>query len=265
MRFRWLLAILVTGGAVSAFRFATHFDGRAVAAPPPIVWETLEPGAAHAMTAAAPSLELYRFELKFFRLAVVIPKGPPPSARASDVLRGAPDAVAAVNGGFFDEHGRSLGLRIAAGKVVVPLRPHVDWGVLSFAAGRARIVHSSEFVATPDLEAAMQVGPRIVIDGGVPRLKPQSARRTAVALDQEGTTVTLVVAPEPIDATTLGTRLAALGFHSALMLDGGPSTQLAVKLGAKDAPSREIAGAYAVPDLLAVYRRRVERPTLPSR
>jgi hypothetical protein len=58
------------------------------------------------------------------------------------------------------------------------------------------------------------------------------------------------VAPEPVDAATLGARLAALGFTSALLLDGGPSTQLAVEAG-----SAGIPGAYGVPDLLALVRR----------
>ena len=245
--FGWICAIVVSVVAVK---------GHAVAAPPAITWEAFEKGAERGIAAGGDfPLELYRFDLRLFRLAVVLPKGKVPKPqRAEEVIHGAADAVAAVNGGFFDENGRPLGLRIVAGNIVVPLRRNVDWGVLYAAAGRARIVHSSDFVATSDIEAAVQVGPRILIDGVVPKLKPQVARRTAVALNKDGTIVTLVVAREPVDATALGTRLAALGFHSALMLDGGPSTQLAVKLGA--ANYKEIPGAYPVPDLVAVFRRR---------
>ncbi len=88
----------------------------------------------------------------------------------------------------------------------------------------------------------------------VPGLKPQIARRTAVALDEAGTTLTLAVADDPVDAAVLGRRLAAMGFRSALLLDGGPSTQLAVKLPGPSA--RQISGAYGVPDLVALFRRR---------
>jgi uncharacterized protein YigE (DUF2233 family) len=168
------------------------------------------------------------------------------------VLRDTPDAVAVVNGGFFDDKGAPLGLRIARGKTIVPLRPHVDWGVLLVTRDRARIVHSSELVATAGVEAAIQVGPRILIDGAVPPLKPQLARRTAVALTKDGASLTLVVAPESIDAASLGARLAKLGFSSALLLDGGPSTQLALGVGGQGG----VAGAYGVPDLLALIRRR---------
>lgn len=228
-------------------------------APPPgatpVVWKALEPGAERGLTApgAAP-LELYRFDLRHFCLEVVAPKGKVPKPQwARDVVRAG--AAAAVNGGFFDENGRSLGLRIAAGETVIPLRPRVDWGVLTVTAARARIVHSRALVATPGITAAVQVGPRILIDGVVPGLKPQLARRTAIALPEDGRTVTLVVAPEPIDAAALGARLAAMGFHCALMLDGGPSTQLAVRLGTPP-EEREVRGAYPVPDLVALFRRR---------
>jgi uncharacterized protein YigE (DUF2233 family) len=226
----------------------------------PIAWEKVEPGLEHArastheaseLVAAGAPLELYRFDLARFRPQVIVsPSRPFARRRAADVLREVPDAVAAVNGGFFDDKGAPLGLRIAHGKTVVPLRPHVDWGVLLVTNDRARIVHSTELVAAPGIDAAIQVGPRILIDGVVPRLKPQVARRTAVALTKDGASLTLVVAPSAVDAAALGARLAKLGFQSALLLDGGPSTQLAVR-GALD-----IAGAYGVPDLLALIRRR---------
>jgi uncharacterized protein YigE (DUF2233 family) len=226
-----------------------------------IAWEQLAPGVEHArarthdessLVKAGALFELYRFDLALFRPEVIVSKERPfARRRASDVLREVPGAVAVVNGGFFDEKGAPLGLRIAGGKTIVPFRRNVDWGVLTIGGGRARIVHSKEFVAAPGIEAAIQVGPRIVIDGTVPLLKPQTARRTAVALDESGKSLTLIVAPEAVDAGHLGVRLAGLGFHSALMLDGGPSTQLAVKLGEE----HNIPGAYGVPDLLALVRR----------
>jgi uncharacterized protein YigE (DUF2233 family) len=227
-----------------------------------VAWEKVEPGVEHAsvrtheeraLAAAGARIELYRFDLARFRPEVIISTARPfARQRAADVLRDNPDAVAAVNGGFFDDKGAPLGLRIARGKTIVPLRPHVDWGVLLISGGRARIVHSTELVAAPGVEAAIQVGPRILIDGLVPQLKPQAARRTAVALTKDGTSLTLVVAPTAVDAAELGARLAKLGFYSALLLDGGPSTQLALKGDGE----RSVAGAYGVPDLLALIRRR---------
>lgn len=219
-----------------------------------IAWKPVEPGVEHAREwthDGAVPFDLYRFDLARFRPEVIISATRPfARRRAADVLQDTPGAVAVVNGGFFDVKGAPLGLRIARGKTIVPLRPHVDWGVLLVGGRRARIVHSSEYVAARDIDAAIQVGPRILIEGVVPPLKPQVARRTAVAVTKDGASLTLVVAPSAVDAAALGARLAELGFHSALLLDGGPSTQLALRGGAGD-----VAGAYDVPDLLAMIRR----------
>jgi hypothetical protein len=235
--------------------------------PPAVVWTPFEPGAERgAVSGGGARLELFRFDLRRFGAKVFILGAGAPKPRpvhAADIVGG--EAVAVANGGFFDEKGAPLGLRISERKVLVPLRRNVDWGVLVVAGKRARIVHTREYAAAPDVDAAIQVGPRILIDGAVPRLKPQVARRTAVALPRDGSSLTLVVAPDPVDAAALGARLAALGFHSALMLDGGPSTQLSVDLGfPPDAgvydfhadPRRfEIPGGYPVPDLLVIFRR----------
>ena len=93
----------------------------------------------------------------------------------------------------------------------------------------------------------------------MPGLKPQFARRTAIALDKDGHHLTLVVADQPIEASTLGRLLASMEFHTALMLDGGPSTQLAARLktaGKSPEFHAEIPGGYAVPDFLVIFRRR---------
>jgi len=231
----------------------------AAAAP---AWQTLAPGAARATlkTEDGQAIELLRFDLEHFRAAVVVGKGLPPQARTAQELRQNRGAVAAVNGGFFDGRVVPLGLRIADGEQRFPLRPKADWGVLVLAGRRARIVHTREYPALPlekdagddHVDGAIQVGPRLLVAGVPTRLRPQLARRTAVALDQHGRELTLVVVPDPADANDVAERLAAAGYADAMLLDGGPSTQASVELG--DA-HLEIAGGYPVPDLLAVFPR----------
>ncbi len=195
--------------------------------------------------------ELVRFDLERFRVDVEVPG--PEAARTAEALRKERGAAAVTNGGFFDERGRSLGLRIGGGRTFVKLRPRVDWGVLVMRGTRAAIVHSRDFVADPAIEAAVQVGPRILVAGEPTRLKPQRARRTAVALDKAGRFLTLVVTRDGAEAGALARALAALGLHSALMLDGGPSTQLSARIGKL---ALDIPGGYAVPDLLLVLPRK---------
>ena len=232
-------------------------------------WIELVPGARLAtLDDGSVRLDLLRFDLERFDVEVVVAAHErPPHARvwlpgpghtAAQVVTsagggGAGAVVAAVNGGFFDENGRSLGLRVTHGDVATGLRGRVDWGVFYVAGGRARIVHSRDFALRDGIDAAVQVGPRILVDGVVPKLKPQFARRTGIALDREGKTVTLVISDRAIEAASLGSRLAALGFHSALLLDGGPSTQIAAAIGGQRV---DIPGGYPVPDLVAIVRRR---------
>jgi uncharacterized protein YigE (DUF2233 family) len=124
--------------------------------------------------------------------------------------------------------------------------------VLVLRAERAQIVHSREFKADPAIEQAIQVGPRLVVDGQPMKLKPQSSRRTAVALDRDGRSLTIVVTRGATDAQRLAELLVRLGFHSALMLDGGPSSQLSAACGEL---RLDLRGGYAVPDGLVVRRR----------
>jgi len=213
-------------------------------------WQRAAPGVETlAFEEEGATVSLIRFDLQRFRPEVVM-LGPDRTKTASQLRRDL-SAVAAINGGFFDEDRRSLGLRIAGGKTAVPLRRGVDWGVLVLRPGRAAIVHSRDFKADARIEGAIQVGPRLLAAGQPLRLKPQTARRSAVAIDREGT-LTLVVSPAPIDAGRLASRLAALGFHSALLLDGGPSTQLSAASGTF---ALDVSGLYGVPDALVIRSR----------
>jgi phosphodiester glycosidase len=196
------------------------------------------------------NVDLIRFDLQRFRPEVVMLG--PERTRTAAALRRDLSAVAAINGGFFDDDRHSLGLRIAGGKTAVPLRRGVDWGVLVLRPGRATIVHSREFKPDARIEGAIQVGPRLVAAGRPLRLKPQAARRSAVAVDREGRTLTLVVSPGPIEAGRLAEMLARLGFHSALLLDGGASTQVSAAAGRF---TLDVPGAYGVPDALVVRPR----------
>jgi len=214
-------------------------------------WQTAAPGVETLnVDEGGANVALMRFDLQRFRPEVVM-LGPERTKTAS-ALRRDLSAVAAINGGFFDDDRRSLGLRIAGGKTAVPLRRGVDWGVLVVKGGRASIVHSREFKPDARIEGAIQVGPRLVAGGRPLRLKPQAARRSGVALDREGRTLTLVVSPGPIEAGRLADLLARLGFYSALLLDGGASTQVSAAAGRF---TLDVSGAYGVPDALVVRPR----------
>jgi uncharacterized protein YigE (DUF2233 family) len=251
VRFSSALFPLVCAAAVTSAPYAAE--------PPraPVAWAQMAPGASRAELVAAGGTKifLYRFALARFRADVVVGAGWPPARETAAALVRRGGAVAAVNGGFFDEGGAPLGLRIAGGHKRAPLRPKADWGVLVLDEAGARIVHTRELAGPEALDrsrGAIQVGPRLVVAGQPLQLKPQVARRTAVALERSGDALTLVVVDRGIDANELAERLASAGFESALLLDGGPSTQLAVAVG--DARA-DVPGGYPVPDLLVIVPR----------
>jgi uncharacterized protein YigE (DUF2233 family) len=217
-----------------------------------VAWTEMAPGAAQATLTAADGtkIRLYRFAFPAFEAKVFVGAGKPPRPETAAALRRRLGATAAVNGGFFDEHRAPLGLRIASGETRVKLRPRVDWGVLVLDGASARIIHSRDWHGEA-VSGAIQVGPRLVVDGKPLQLKPALARRTAVALPKDGRALTLAIVDDPIDANELATLLADAGFDTALMLDGGPSTQLALDLGDTRA---DIPGGYAVPDLLVITK-----------
>jgi len=158
------------------------------------------------------------------------------------------DADLVVNGGYWgwlDERRRTLvGLLVAGGKQLSPLREGLNGGVLTLHAGRAKISASRGYTVPSHTDLALQCRPRLIVDRGVAPGLNKSARaaRTAACVRPGGTTLDIYVTdPEEQGATldSLARWLIREGCDQALNLDGGPSTAAAfhergelVKLGA---------------------------------
>src|SRR5947209_4306349 len=160
-------------------------------------------------------------------------------------------AVIAVNASFFDKEGRAMGLAVDEGRIIAPGKLQ-SWGALVVNGTTARIVLGSDIPDRLAHRLIVQGIPRLVVGGKVPGLKPQLAERTAVCA--EGTVVVIVVATKA--ETTAFARFLAdppqqggLGCSDALNLDGGPSTQLVVKLPAL---ALALPGGWGVPNALVV-------------
>lgn len=170
-------------------------------------------------------------------------------------LRQESRAYVVVNGGFFDENTRPLGLVVGDGKETSRLRK-VDQGLFLISMGRPLIQHARDALPTP-IETALQSGPRLVVDGRPLQLKPQVSRRTCVCLPGDGTVI-IVVFPTAVSLSELADKLVAppaeggLGCWNALNLDGGPSTQLSV---ATPTLTIDVEGGWGVPNGLAILPR----------
>ncbi len=201
--------------------------------------------------------EVFIADLEHMRLVALDGRiGGRASARVA-VLREEAEALVAVNGTFFSPSKQPLGL-LRQGTTELSALRDADWGVLEVdGEGLARLVHTRDYVPSPEVEFAVQCGPRVVIGGEVPRLKPQSASRTALCV-RSSREVAVVVTRGLVFADALGRWLAAptddggLGCTDALLLDGGPSTQLSAAFGET---SVELLGGWGVPNGVGVQSR----------
>jgi uncharacterized protein YigE (DUF2233 family) len=210
----------------------------------PLLWQEALPGLTYARAEVLEgadqqpvTLHLLRLEPRSWQLRVVTPeKMGRPLGSPADFRAAIPGAVAAVNGGFFDPAYKPLGLLVDNGQTLSPLR-HVDHGVFGIAAQQPLMRHARDWKELPELEFAVECGPRLLVDGQPLTFKTGKARRTALGLDGHGR-VLLVVSEGVLQLRELANFLrrsepdGGPGIVDALNLDGGPSTMLEIDAGA---------------------------------
>ena len=141
------------------------------------------------------------------------------------------NAIAGVNGGYFEADYTPLGLLITDGRTVAPLRKaRLLSGIVSAAAGRVQIQRVAEYSPKSQPTAARQSGP-FLVDRGVPvpgLNATRAARRTFVAT--AGTNTAAIGYSSHLTLAQIADVLATSGLISnakvqrALNLDGGSSS-----------------------------------------
>lgn len=171
------------------------------------------------------------FQPKHYSLRVVDSPAPGRTKLAATLAQAG--CVAGVNGGYFHEDFRPVGLMIADSREIQPFeKAKLLAGILTCRGTHWEIVRSSKFAGSADVRQAIQCGPMLV-EGGHPTVglnSERAARRTVVATDGHGqwalvylTSVTLA------DAARILTTPGSLGNwvpSTALNLDGGSSSGL---------------------------------------
>jgi uncharacterized protein YigE (DUF2233 family) len=170
------------------------------------------------------TLDLAMFSTKTATLRVVDnPKGDYDLAAVMRRTRG----VAGVNGGYFDPQNAPVGLLIADGKLITPLRKaRLLSGVLVVTKTRVELLRSGEYSSRKNAVAAVQCGP-FLVDGGKPVAglnATRPARRTFVITT--GGERAAVGFCSSVTLAELGDILATpeLKVQRALNLDGGSSS-----------------------------------------
>jgi uncharacterized protein YigE (DUF2233 family) len=167
-------------------------------------------------------------------------------------------ALAGINGGFFLPGYRPLGLLIVDGKEANPLRK-ADWGIFLVQDNLPRIIHTTEYQNGRNISQALQVGPRLVVNGRELQMKKQIARRTALGLTLKNQVILLTTEDTDVYAQDLAhifhlsEARGGLECRDAMALDGGPSTQMYAEY--KDLKI-DIPGGWGVPNGVGVFKRR---------
>ena len=167
-------------------------------------------------------------------------------------------ALAAINGGFFTPEYRPLGLMIVDGKEINPLRK-ADWGVFYVQDNQARIIHTTEFQNDRNVTQALQVGPRLVVNGRELQMKKQLARRSAVGVTKKNQVILLNTDDTEVYAQDLARIFhlpeseGGLECRDAMVLDGGPSAQMYADYKSLKI---DIPGGWGVPNGIGVFKRK---------
>ena len=192
----------------------------------------------------------FRIDLDEAELRLV-PAGDPSVRRTVEQIAAPFPAVVAVNASFFDTEGRAMGLAVDEGRVMASNKLR-NWGALVIDGTVGRIVLGADIQDHRAHRLIVQGIPRLLVGGKVQQLRYQVAARTAVCA--EGNVVVLVVSTKA-EATAFARFLAdppdksGLGCWDALNLDGGPSTQLVMKLPEL---ALSLPGGWGVPNALVV-------------
>lgn len=209
----------------------------------PTVWRTVQPGLEYARIGGFTGfpngyIHAFRVDLKRFSFSSVKTQANLQSRGYSlPALLQQKGAVLATNGGFFTPDFQPLGLRISEGKQYSDTWPTAWWGVFYIAQGQAHIVSKNGYAPNPNMNFALQVGPRLLVDGSIPQLKPDIDYRTALGITAQGQVIVLATENVLLSTGQLAEimrkkgSLGGLDCVNAINLDGGHSTQLYARSG----------------------------------
>jgi uncharacterized protein YigE (DUF2233 family) len=146
-------------------------------------------------------------------------------------------AVIGINGGFFSQELKPLGLRISNYKERYPLKATPWWSVFYVLDNQPHIVSQREFRAIKHIQFAIQSGPRLIVNDKITRsLKPGADTRSAIGITLDHKVILAVTDHLKLTTTQLARLMRAshieggLGCCDAMNLDGGSSTQLYAKI-----------------------------------
>jgi uncharacterized protein YigE (DUF2233 family) len=178
-------------------------------------------------------VHVFRIDLKKNKLDLITANELSLHNASADMFAEHSNALIALNGGFFDQNYHPLGLRIGNQRQHSPLKRISWWGIFYIKNQKPGISSLKQYNSNNQVDFAVQSGPRLLIKGKVPSLKPGYAERSALGITSDGKVIVLVTNNAPMTTTTLAQLFKAspLNCTDALNLDGGNSSQLSAHMG----------------------------------
>ncbi len=154
-------------------------------------------------------------------------------------------SVLTVNGSFFDENFRTIGLLISEGKKLHHFsKAKLLNGIFALDKNnKARLYHPAHDISEKDFSFAIQNGPVLIDQNGNIKIgykNNQKASRTAIGLDKNENVIIIAVKQSLFNSENAvslsqfarllqqAPELKTLGLHSVLNLDGGASTGIMI-------------------------------------
>jgi uncharacterized protein YigE (DUF2233 family) len=249
--------------AIIAFLFVTGSAAGGATPKAAYVWSVLTDGFLYATFSVGASdeavVKIHAFQIDpaKFRLDVVTADDEKSGANAEGLAK-ANKAMLVINGGFFTPDHRSIGLIVKGGKETSPIHHTSWWSIFTLEGDAPRILKPNQFIRREGTSMALQAGPRLVIDGQIPKLKEGIAARSAVGITSDGKVVIAITSGMGMSMDEIARRMSlsrwqgGLECKDAMALDGGSSSQLYAKLGKFEL---NLSGVTLVTNGLAVFER----------
>ncbi len=223
-------------------------------------WEKLSPGIEYRDLSPNPltpwaHIHVFRIDLHKQKLDLVTASDlSRPHASVEEIATHS-NALIAINGGFFDTEYHPLGLRVGHHHRYTALKSISWWGVFYTIRKKPYLARASQYKEKiRNVDFAIQSGPRLLVNGKIPQLKPGIAERTALGITQNNQVILLVTEHAAMSTTALAELMKNFPLYceEALNLDGGSSSQIYANVGSLHLNTR---GALGVSDAVIVKTR----------
>lgn len=226
-------------------------------------WKSVAPGLQYATLNTKEispwgTLHAFKIDPTFYQLRLAFAKDYNKQTSSARELAKYMNAVIAVNGGFFTPEKHPIGLRIQQGKIRQGIQKTSWWGVFYRVGEKYQIAALRNFRYRKAINFAVQGGPRLIIDGDIPRLKAGIDDRTAIGITRDQKIILVATESAPLSTQVLAQIMrrpeAEDGLYclNAINLDGGNSTQMYAQVGPVNV---SFSGFSAITDAIGVVKR----------